>query len=71
MAFQSGGAPLDLDVSMVNKWVHILTPILQTSLEKYMLKSNLEDVDFQYLEEYIMDGSSASGKTDENRLWAA
>ena len=34
MAFQ-----FDLDVSMVNKWIHILTPILQKSLEKYIPKT--------------------------------
>jgi DDE superfamily endonuclease/Helix-turn-helix of DDE superfamily endonuclease len=52
MAFQ-----FDLDVSMVNKWIHILTPILNKSLEKYIPKANIEDVDFQIDEEYIIDGT--------------
>lgn len=52
LAFQ-----FDLEVSMVNKWIHILSPILDKSLEKYVPKSNIEDVDFQIDEEYIIDGT--------------
>jgi hypothetical protein len=52
MAFQ-----FDLDVSMVNKWIHILTPILNKSLEKYIPKAKIEDVDFQIDEAYIIDGT--------------
>ena len=52
MAFQ-----FDLDVSMVNKWIHILTPILNKSLEKYIPKAKIEDVDFQIDEEYIIDAT--------------
>lgn len=47
----------DLEVSMVNKWIHILTPILNKSLEKYIPKSKIEDVDFQVDEAYIIDGT--------------
>lgn len=52
MAFQ-----FDLDVSMVNKWIHILTPILNKSLEKYMPKAIIQEVDFQIDEVYIIDGT--------------
>jgi len=52
MAFQ-----FELDVSMVNKWIHILTPILSKSLEKYIPKAKIEDVDFQLDEEYIIDAT--------------
>jgi DDE superfamily endonuclease/Helix-turn-helix of DDE superfamily endonuclease len=52
MAFQ-----FDLDVSMVNKWIHILTPILNKSLEKHIPKAKIEDVDFQIDEEYIIDAT--------------
>ena len=47
----------DLDVSMANKWIHILTPILNKSLEKYIPKERIEDVDFQIDEQYIIDGT--------------
>ena len=47
----------DLDVSMVNKWIHVLTPILNKSLEKYLPKSNIANVDFQIDEKYIIDGT--------------
>lgn len=50
-------AHFDLDVSMVNKWIHILSPILDKSLEKYAPKSRIEDVKFEKDETYITDGS--------------
>lgn len=59
MAFQ-----FDLDVSMVNKWIHILTPILTKSLEKYIPKANIEDVDFQIDEQYIVDGTERAIQRD-------
>jgi DDE superfamily endonuclease/Helix-turn-helix of DDE superfamily endonuclease len=50
-------AHFDLDVSMVNKWIHILSPILDKSLEKYAPKSRIEEVKFEKDETYITDGS--------------
>ena len=47
----------DLEVSMANKWIHILSPILDKSLEKYAPKSSIEDVKFEKDETYIIDGS--------------
>jgi hypothetical protein len=47
----------DLDVSMTNKWIHILSPILDKSLEKYAPKSRMEDVELKKDETYITDGS--------------
>lgn len=47
----------DLDVSMVNKWIHILSPILDKSLAKYAPKSRMEDVKLEKDETYITDGS--------------
>jgi hypothetical protein len=47
----------DLDVSMVNKWIHILSPLLDKSLVKYAPKSRIEDVKFKKDETYITDGS--------------
>lgn len=57
MAFHRSTTRFDLDVSMVNKWIHILTPILNKSLEKYIPKTTIEDVDFQMDEVYIIDGT--------------
>jgi hypothetical protein len=47
----------DLEVSMANKWIHILAPILDKSLEKYAPKSRIEDVKFEKDATYITDGS--------------
>jgi hypothetical protein len=47
----------DLDVSMTNKWIHILSPILDKSLERYAPKSRMEDVELKKDETYITDGS--------------
>lgn len=52
MAFQ-----FDLDVSMVNKWIHLLSPLLNKSLERFIPASNIEDVDFQIDETYIIDAT--------------
>ena len=59
MAFQ-----FDLDVSMANKWIHILFPLLEKSLDKYTPTSNLQDVDFQTGEEYIIDGTECPIQRD-------
>ena len=47
----------DLDVSMANKWIHVLSPILDKSLEKYAPKSRIEEVKFEKDATYITDGS--------------
>jgi hypothetical protein len=47
----------DLDVSMSNKWIHILTPILEKSLENDAPKRRIEEVEFKKDEKYIIDGS--------------
>lgn len=47
----------ELDVSMVNKWIHILSPILEKSLEKFIPPSRIELSDFQENETYIIDGT--------------
>ena len=52
LAFQ-----FDLELSMANKWIHILTPILNKSLERFMPKARIEEVDFQIDETYIIDGT--------------
>jgi hypothetical protein len=52
LAFQ-----FDLEVGMASKWIHVLTPILNKSLEKYIPKEKIQDVDFQIDEEYIIDGT--------------
>lgn len=52
LAFQ-----FDLEVPMANKWIHILTPILNKSLEKYIPREKIQDVGFQIEEEYIIDGT--------------
>lgn len=52
LAFQ-----FDLEVGMANKWIHVLTPILNKSLEKYIPKEKIQDIDFQIDEEYIIDGT--------------
>ncbi len=59
MAFQ-----FDLDVSMANKWIHVLSPLLDKSLEKYTPSSNLKEVDFQVDKEYIIDGSECPIQRD-------
>lgn len=52
LAFQ-----FDLEVGMASKWIHVLTPILNKSLEKYIPKEKIQDFDFQIDEEYIIDGT--------------
>lgn len=47
----------DLEVSMANKWIHILTPILNKSLERFIPKAKIEHVDFKIDEVYIIDGT--------------
>lgn len=47
----------DLDVSMSNKWIHILSPILEKALEKYAPKPRIENVSLNAGETYIIDGS--------------
>lgn len=47
----------DIDMSMANKWIHILTPILENSLKKYSPKENIEEVDFTLHKEVIIDGT--------------
>ena len=59
MAFQ-----FDLDVSMANKWIHILSPILDKSLEKYAPPSDIQKVDFQPFGEYIIDGTECPIQRD-------
>jgi hypothetical protein len=54
----------DLDVSMANKWIHILSPILDKALEKFSPSSDLQQVDFQLDEEYIIDGSECPIQRD-------
>ena len=45
MAFHCSGACFGLDVLVDNKWIHLLTPNLNKSLEKYIPKSIIEDSD--------------------------
>lgn len=47
----------DLDVSMVNKWIHVLSPLLEKSLEKFIPTSRIELADFQENETYIIDAT--------------
>jgi hypothetical protein len=54
----------DLDVSMANKWIHVLSPILDKSLENFSPPSDLQQVDFQLDEEYIIDGSECPIQRD-------
>lgn len=54
----------DLDVSMANKWIHILSPILDKALEKFSPPSDLQKVDFQLDQEYIIDGSECPIQRD-------
>ena len=54
----------DLDVSMANKWIHILTPLLDKSLAKFAPSSKIEEVDFQPDTEYIIDGTECPIQRD-------
>jgi hypothetical protein len=47
----------DLDIGMANRWIHILTPILEKSLADYKVKEDLSAVDFSTVEEAIIDGT--------------
>ena len=47
----------DIDVSMVNKWIHVLSPILEKALEKFIPNSTIELSDFQENETYIVDAT--------------
>jgi hypothetical protein len=42
---ESLAAFFDIEVSMSNKWIHILTPILEKSLAKYQPQKNIENSD--------------------------
>jgi len=47
----------DLDIAMANKWIHILTPILEKSLSDYKVKGDLSEVDFSTVQEAIIDAT--------------
>lgn len=47
----------DLDVSMVNKWIHILSPILDKSLTQHAPKQRLQEVELNQEQTYITDCS--------------
>ena len=49
-------ASFDLDTGMSNKWIHVLSPILEKSLAKYKTPKKIQDVDFQDNTEYLIDG---------------
>jgi hypothetical protein len=54
---EAQAAFFDLDVSMSNKWIHILSPILEKSLAEDAPKRRIEEVEFKKDEKYIIDGS--------------
>jgi hypothetical protein len=54
---ESLAAFFDLEVSMSNKWVHILTPILKKALAQYTPCRRIETLEINPQEEHIVDGS--------------
>lgn len=48
-------AAFDTDQATCNKFVHILAPVLKTSLSQYAPKRNIEEVNFQEGESYLAD----------------
>lgn len=50
-------AYFDVDVSMTNKWIHILSPILEKSLAHYAPKYGAADLVLKEGETYLVDGS--------------
>lgn len=50
-------AAFDTKQSICNKWVHLLSPILQKSLAKYTPKNDLLEVEFLGNETYLIDAT--------------
>lgn len=49
-------ASFDLDTGMANKWVHILSPILEKSLTSYKTATKIQDANFEGGTTYLIDG---------------
>ena len=49
-------ASFDLDTGMSNKWIHVLSPILEKSVATYKTPTKIQDVDFQDDSKYLIDG---------------
>lgn len=49
-------ASFDLDTGMANKWIHVLSPILEKSLARYKAPSNIQEADLETGETYLIDG---------------
>jgi hypothetical protein len=49
-------ASFDLDTGMANKWIHILSPILEKSLRAFKAPSKIQEADFENDTTYLIDG---------------
>jgi hypothetical protein len=49
-------ASFDLDTAMANKWIHILSPILEKSLRAFKAPSKIQEADFENDTTYLIDG---------------
>jgi DDE superfamily endonuclease/Helix-turn-helix of DDE superfamily endonuclease len=57
-------ASFDLDTGMANKWIHILSPILEKSLAAYKAASKIQSADFKYDTTYLIDGIERTVQRD-------
>ncbi len=49
-------ASFDLDTGMANKWIHVLSPILEKSLAANKAPTKTQEADFQENTTYLIDG---------------
>ena len=57
-------AAFGLNQSVCNKWIHLLSPILDKSIEDYRPKRTIEDVNFEEGEIYLVDATERSVQRD-------
>ena len=57
-------AAFGLNQSVCNKWIHLLSPILDKSIEDYRPKRTIEDVNFEEGEIYLVDTTERSVQRD-------
>ena len=57
-------AAFGLNQSICNKWIHLLSPILDKSLEVHRPKRTIEDVNFDEGQTYLIDATERSVQRD-------
>jgi hypothetical protein len=60
-------ASFDIDTGMANKWIHVLSPILEKSLARYKAPSKIQEVDLEAGKTYLIDGVERAVQRDTYR----